>query len=82
MIRRPVGQIEKLPLQRFLEGLLRSPLPRLNLAEYRALVGPLPPPNPDQIEAFAAYVSAAKSWYKGVTSPNGKNCTTFRFISY
>ena len=43
---------------------MRSPLPRLNLTEYRALVGPLPPPNPDQVEAFAAYVSAAKSWYK------------------
>lgn len=40
------------------------PLPRLNLSEYRAIVGPLPPPNFDQIEAFAAYVSSAKSWYK------------------
>ena len=38
--------------------------PRLNLAEYRALVGQLPPPNHAQVEAFAAYVSTAKSWYK------------------
>ena len=43
---------------------MRSHLPRLNLTEYRALVGSLPPPNPDQIEAFAVYVSTAKSWYK------------------
>jgi hypothetical protein len=59
-----VRQVEKLPLQRFLEGLLSLPLPRLNLTEYRAIVGQLPPPSHDQIEAFADYVSAAKSWYK------------------
>jgi len=40
-----------------LEGLLRLPLPRLNLTAYRALVGQLPPPNHDQVEAFVTYVN-------------------------
>ena len=43
---------------------MRSHLPRLNLTEYRALVGALPPPNYDQIEAFTAYVAESHSWYK------------------
>ena len=39
-------------------------LPHLNLDEYRMIVGQIPPPNKQQIEDFAAYVSEAKSWYK------------------
>jgi hypothetical protein len=37
---------------------------RLTLAQYRALVRPLPAPTPQQVRRFARYVAEAHSWYK------------------
>lgn len=39
-------------------------LPRLTLGEYRAYLAQTPQPTSDQLMAFAAYASEAKSWYK------------------
>lgn len=38
--------------------------PRLGISDYRELLSYVPPPTAKQIEAFADYVSRAKSWYK------------------
>lgn len=47
-----------------LSSLRPANTPPLELAAYRALVGDLRAPTHSQIEAFADYVSEAKSWYK------------------
>jgi len=47
-------------------------VPPVTLDEYRSLVRDVPAPTPDQMQAFAEYVSEAHSWYKHLpTLPPG-----------